>query len=282
MNAEIGHNGGPDIDGPRQSLRTQWAKALFADPNTPVYVMAMAWPIHWYSRSDGTGAALSNEQFMLICGISEDTATRGKKWLRDKGYVQIHVGNGKQKTQFRLSLPTADATEDIWVRTQRTQEGPHTAGPQGQGPHTAGEGPHTADPRVRTQRGYIQERDSGDIPDRPKDVSRPQQSAKTNYWQQQFNPTHSDYQFDGSTLTLVNGTRSRWLIEFGDDPKRLDFALKEVAARIQPNGSRPLDVQVEAALARMAAEKLDKDGRYASAVKANKSSAAKSVKPSRF
>jgi hypothetical protein len=267
MNPAIGHNGGPDIEGRKESLRTTWAKALFADPETPVYVMAMAWAIHWYSRADGTGAALSNEQLKLICGISEPTATRGKRWLRDNGYIQLKVGTGDQKTQFRMSLPTKEMRVEVAAGViSETTQGNHIEGPQGdEGHQKTAPGNQADDPGVICGLGYIQE---------SKPISIPEKSAPraqgTSLWQQAFNPTHSDYQFDGVNLVLVNGTRSRWLIEFGDDPARLGYALKEAAGRIQPHGSKPIEIQVEAQLAKIAAEKRDRDARYAQAAKANK------------
>jgi hypothetical protein len=103
-----GHNRPPR----QQSIRTRWAKALFADPDTPAYVMAMAWAIHWYSDPEGCGAAVSNEQFEAICGISRPTSTKGKKWLLDNGYVTIRAGDGRGlKSTFRMTIPVARKEE---------------------------------------------------------------------------------------------------------------------------------------------------------------------------
>ena len=105
MTSPIGHNNGPNIDGSKQSIRTRWVKALLADTTAPSYVMAMVTPIHWFSRHDGTGAAISNDQFKGFSGISEDTATKGKKWLVANGYIQLKVGKQHQKTQFIMTIP---------------------------------------------------------------------------------------------------------------------------------------------------------------------------------
>lgn len=276
----IGHNGGPDIDGRRPTLRTLWAKALFEDPDTPSYVMAIAWAIHWYSRKDGTGAALSNDQLCLICGVSEDSATRGKRWLRDHGYVELHVGNGRLKTQFAMRIPTAEEREELRkqreeaqaarVRTQRTLVKPLTAEaaplPQRtQGPQTAEAGSATSG---NVYRNYNQEGFRNNTRTTKRDLNPTVQ----NPWRQALNPdsaVNPDIVFSGGKITLVNGTRSRWLIEFGDDPKRLDLALTQAANWIQPNTQKPIAMQVEAQLARIAAEKHDKDTRYRAAVKQN-------------
>lgn len=266
--ANIGHNGGPDLDGRKLTVRTLWAKALFADPSTPTHVMAIAWAIHWYSRADGTGAALSNQQLKVICGISEPTATRGKRWLRDNGYVQLKVGTGDTKTEFQMCIPEAraEAADADGVITQTTQ--PLTT----QGEMTQG---HQADhPRVITGLVYNQERDSGPIPDNSGGEvawsKKPAPVGKTNYWQSQLNPPHSDYEFADGKLRLVNGTRSRWLIEFGDDATRLDLAIDEAAAQVQPNSPKPIEVQVTAALARIASRRRDQAANYERAVAANK------------
>lgn len=264
MTRGIGDNGGPNIEGRKESVRTTWAKALFADPKTPVYVMAMAWPIHWYSRADGTGAALSNLQFSKICGISEDTAIRGKRWLRDNGYVQIQVGGGAQRTRFIMTVPE-DTAIDADEAHDEAVGGSHTAGggvaveggsPEPEGSHTAGGGSHTAGGGVDPSTPIFYK---NPIPIQ-EHLERKENGKQ--YWKQQFNPEHVDYAFDGTTLTLVNGTRTRWLLEFHDDDKALDFALKEVAGRIQPNGGRAISVQVEAALAKIARDTRNQDRRY--------------------
>ena len=268
MTARIGHNGGPEIEGRKVSIRTAWAKALFADPETPTYVMAMAWAIHWYSRTDGSGAALSNLQFKAICGISEDTATRGKKWLRDRGYVHLIVGSGLQKTQFQMVVPELQKNDDT-LRCERTPP-PPAADPPVADPLTADTPPLTAEQGVRPERTHIQYIDSGSIQERPRAHSRKGKPAAS-YWQQALNPEASEgVEFVDGRLTLVNGVRATWLERFGGDEKRLDLALTEVTPFMQPNGNRPLIIQLEAKLAKIAGEKLDRDERYAKAAKPGK------------
>ncbi len=252
MTATIGHNGGPDIDGPKQSLRTQWAKALFADPETPAYVMAIAWAVHWYSRADGTGAALSNAQLEVICGISSATATRGKAWLRDNGYVQLRVGTGTTKTSFRMAIP------EMGVITQ--------IAPSESVPDQADDGSNQADDGgVITETTNIQERNSGRIQEK-----RDEPSGRANFWREAFNPSalHSeDIVLKDGKPFLTNGTRSLWLERFDNDEKRLDMALIQISGFIQPNSNRPLPVQVESQLARFLNEEMGRDKRYRKAIK---------------
>src|SRR5690554_5967261 len=115
----LNHNGGPPLDDPkpgrRLTVRTAWARALFDDPETPTYVMAMGWVLHWYSNSDGKGAVLSNEQFERICNISRPTVTKGKEWLRNHGYIHIRVGDGRGvKSTFTLTLPRRPKEESAF------------------------------------------------------------------------------------------------------------------------------------------------------------------------
>lgn len=56
-----------------------------------------------------------------------------------------------------------------------------------------------------------------------------------------------------------------WLPKFGGDEERLALALIEAAAYVQPNGMRSVFVQVSSQLARRAADKRDRDGRYSAA-----------------
>jgi hypothetical protein len=71
---------------------------------------------------------------------------------------------------------------------------------------------------------------------------------------------------DNGRIVLANGLRAYWLAKFGGDAERLDLALMQVAAYVQPASVRPLEAQVSAQLARIAAEKLDRDRRYERAV----------------
>ena len=71
-------------------------------------------------------------------------------------------------------------------------------------------------------------------------------------------------------ITLDAGNRAFWLDAFGGDGQRLDLALIQAAAYVQPNSSRALAAQVGAQLARSAAEKRDRDKRYRDAAATNK------------
>lgn len=84
---------------------------------------------------------------------------------------------------------------------------------------------------------------------------------------------------EGGTVQLVGKTRDYWFAEFGRDAKRLDLALRQIT--IQPGSRIPVQSQVERALARQAADKLDRDQRYQSAATASKT-IAKPVRPSRW
>ena len=100
-----------------------------------------------------------------------------------------------------------------------------------------------------------------------------------NFWQGAFGS--SDVLLEQGKITLVNGFKIRWLDEFGGSEKDLDLALTQAAQYIQPNGQRPLEVQVSSQLARIVREKRDKDARYAAA--ATKSAVkSKPFKPSRW
>jgi hypothetical protein len=72
----------------------------------------------------------------------------------------------------------------------------------------------------------------------------------------------------GGVIALHNGTRQFWLDRFGGDAERLNLALIQAAAYVQPNSNRPLETQVGSQLARIAGEKREKDQRYATAAKA--------------
>lgn len=82
-------------------------------------------------------------------------------------------------------------------------------------------------------------------------------------------PTHERVQFVNGRLTLFNGLKAFWLEKFDGDADRLDLALIQAAGFIQPHSTRPLEAQVSSQLARSAADKRDRDKRYAAAAKAS-------------
>lgn len=82
-------------------------------------------------------------------------------------------------------------------------------------------------------------------------------------------PTHERVKFADGRLTLFNGLRQFWLERFDNDADRLDLALIQAAGFVQPHSTRPLEAQVSSQLARSAADKRDRDKRYAAAAKAN-------------
>lgn len=60
--------------------------------------------------------------------------------------------------------------------------------------------------------------------------------------------------------------RSDWLARFGGDDARLDLAITQAEGYLQPNNrTKSLDVQLASQLARIVAEKRDRDSRYAAA-----------------
>jgi hypothetical protein len=267
--APMGHNGGPALEGRRITVRTSWAKALFADPETPSYVMGMAWVIHWYSDRDGKGAAISNEQFMEICNLSRPTVTKGKLWLVEHGYLHIRVGDGRGvKSIFTMTLPEGDKEETALLHEEEAALREMALPLSAKGEISLPKG-ETALPKGETRLPPILDitrNITSSAPARPHETGR-------DFWAKHTNPhgynPDADVRFDGHTLTLVNGLRSKWLDEFGGDDKRLNLALIEVAGQIQQNSSRALIVQVEAKLAHMAGEKLDRDQRYRAAAAKN-------------
>lgn len=101
-------------------------------------------------------------------------------------------------------------------------------------------------------------------------VKKPTGRPGMDFWSKAVNPEplaeHRTVTLtDDGVIVLHNGTRAKWLAMFGGDADRLDLALTQAAGWVQPHSSRPLQAQVEAQLARAAAEKLDKDQRYAAA-----------------
>jgi Helix-turn-helix domain len=98
----------------------------------------------------------------------------------------------------------------------------------------------------------------------------------------EFPNPHSNVTFDGIKLTLLNGTRQRWLTEFDGDEKRLDLALTQAAGYIQSSSFKPLEAQVNAQLARIAGDKRDRARNYQTTCAANKSKSSAEASKQRY
>ena len=71
---------------------------------------------------------------------------------------------------------------------------------------------------------------------------------------------------ENGRLVLTDKFRSDWLDRFGGDATRFDLALVQAQGYLQPNNrTKSLEVQLSAQLARIAADKHDRDSRYARA-----------------
>jgi hypothetical protein len=70
-------------------------------------------------------------------------------------------------------------------------------------------------------------------------------------------------------IQLVNGARQLWLDRFDGDAKRLELALTEIAGLVNAGSRKPLKVDVERHLARIAAERHDRAANYARAAERN-------------
>lgn len=70
-------------------------------------------------------------------------------------------------------------------------------------------------------------------------------------------------------LVVCDDLRKFWISELDGDEKRFNLALIEIGDSLQPNSRRPLESQLGSRMARIAADKRDRDARYRSAVKAN-------------
>src|SRR5262245_11360296 len=90
-----------------------------------------------------------------------------------------------------------------------------------------------------------------------------------NFWQQALNPQEGDYSLADGVLTVSDDERERMLPGFGGDNVRFDYALTEIAGKLQPNSLHSIARQVEANLAQMARYSREQDARYASAAKRN-------------
>lgn len=87
--------------------------------------------------------------------------------------------------------------------------------------------------------------------------------------------TRERARLENGQIQLADDLHALWLEKFDGDGERLDLALIQVAGFIQPNShTRSLETQVSSQLARIAADKRDRDRRYQAAADAKPARAA--------
>lgn len=107
--------------------------------------------------------------------------------------------------------------------------------------------------------------------------------AVTN-WNTAFAPVEPRCQIVSGKIVLGTELRGEWLDRFGGDEEGLDLALTQAAAYVQTNNTAtPLEARISSQLARIVADRRDKDRRYAAAASQKAASAqTQTAKPSRI
>lgn len=99
-------------------------------------------------------------------------------------------------------------------------------------------------------------------------------------WSQAMRPPdeHAEVVLQNDRIVLKGETYREWLVEFGNDDKRLRLALTAARGSIRPNSrTHTLEVQVFRCLANEAAKVHDQNSRYQAAVEAGRSSSSKPI-----
>jgi hypothetical protein len=102
----LGDNGGPPLEEPAKFSKRKWALKLFQHPEKPVGAIAMAFKLYIEMDAAGRGAAVSDVEFALCCGVSLRSSWTFKKWLLENGFVEIKVRGARgRQTEFVARIP---------------------------------------------------------------------------------------------------------------------------------------------------------------------------------
>ncbi len=97
-------NGGPAA--PPRNFKKAWAAALFATPEKPTGAVAMAFRLYLAMDAQGEGAAVSDLDFMMSCGVSDGAVRKFKHWLVNNGFIVIVArGYRGHTSRFRAVIP---------------------------------------------------------------------------------------------------------------------------------------------------------------------------------
>lgn len=291
--SSIGHNGGPAL-APR-NFKKRWASAVFAHPEKPMGAVAMAFKLYMEMEADGTGAVVSDRDFADACNVSERACQNFKRWLLDRGFVIIQMkGHKGRANTFRATIPGEELTapnathRDGSAAPRAVNDARSTAPIAGNNrdqrhvlpeidsrsaaPRADDAGlaaPNAGNPPPRALVPAYLELPSEVVISREESPPTPSNVQPVSDWRSAFGADDADIAFVHGKLALANGTRVFWLGRFGGDEDALDLALIEAAGSLQRNGNVGLKLQVERKLASIARDRLDRDRRYAAAVKRN-------------
>lgn len=302
--SSIGHNGGPAL-APR-NFKKRWASAVFAHPEKPMGAVAMAFKLYMEMEADGTGAVVSDRDFADACNVSERACQNFKRWLLDSGFVVIQMkGHKGRANTFRATIPGEELTapnavhrdgtaapravDDARSTAPRAVNDARSTAPiagnnrdqrhalpeietRSTAPRADDAGltaPHAVNPPPRALVPAYLELPSEVVISREESPPTPSNVQPVSNWRNAFGADDADIAFVHGKLALANGTRVFWLDRFGGDEAALDLALIEAAGSLQPSGNAGLKLQVERKLASIARDRLDRDRRYAAAVKRN-------------
>lgn len=109
------HNGGPPLEEEAKPFnKRKWAAALLTHPKKPAGVVAMAFKLYMEMDATGHGAAVSDADFVVSCGVSDRSARSFKRWLLDNGFVEIKTkGNRGRGTEFIARIPGSEIAATI-------------------------------------------------------------------------------------------------------------------------------------------------------------------------
>lgn len=107
MTAPANHNGGPPLE---PFNKRKWALALFAAKDKPHGAVAMAFKIYIEMDANGEGAVISDDEFRKSCGVSDGSCRTFKRWLLNRGFVQIAMrGRRGSASMFKATIPATVA-----------------------------------------------------------------------------------------------------------------------------------------------------------------------------
>ena len=94
----------------QRNFKRQWALAVFAHPAKPQGAVAMAFKLYMEMDAAGEGIAVSDQEFIVSCGVSDGSCRVFKRWLVANGFVEIRVrGQRGRCSQFKAKIPAAAA-----------------------------------------------------------------------------------------------------------------------------------------------------------------------------
>jgi hypothetical protein len=97
-----------------EKRREEWQRKLVLHRNVPASVLKVALAIGWhFNRNKGGLAWPSTRSLSKLTNLALGTVAWAVKWLKVRGYLEVHAGNTGLSNRYLPLIPTSEASHVV-------------------------------------------------------------------------------------------------------------------------------------------------------------------------